>query len=165
MFSTCLCAIYQSNPKESHLLAAKRIFKYLRGSSFLGIWYPSHGNFKLQAFTDSDYGGCRLDRKSTSGSRQFLGGRLVGWTSKKQSCVSTSTAEVEYVVASSCCSQVLWMQTQLKDYGFKMKQIPIYCDSKSAIAISHIPMNHYMTKHIDIRYHFLKDNIQKGHIE
>ena len=165
MFSNCLCARFQANPKESHLLAVKRIFKYLKGSASLGIWYPSNGSFKLQAFTDSDYGGCRLDRKSTSGSCQFLGGRLVSWTSKKQSRVSTSTAEAEYVAAASCCSQVLWMKTQIKDYGVNMKQIPIYCDSKSAIAISHNPVNHSMTKHIDIRYHFLKDNIQKGHIE
>ncbi|KAL4573556.1 hypothetical protein LXL04_020366 [Taraxacum kok-saghyz] len=165
MFPTCLCARYQANPKELHEMAVKRIFKYLRVSPSLGLWYPSHGNYKLQAFIDSDYGGCQLDRKSTSGSCQFLGGCLVSWTSKKQFCVSTSTAEAEYVAASSCCSQVLWMQTQLKDYGYKMQQIPIYCDSKSAIAISHNPVNHSMTKHIDIRYHFLKDNIQKGHIE
>ncbi|KAI3510618.1 hypothetical protein L1887_17750 [Cichorium endivia] len=165
MFATCLCARYQANPKESHLLAVKRIFKYLRGTASLGIWYPAKGSFMLQAFTDSDYGGCKLDRKSTSGSCQFLGGKLVSWTSKKQSCVSTSTAEAEYVAAASCCSQVLWMETQLKNYGFKMQQVPIYCDSKSAIAISHNPVNHSMTKHIDIRYHFLKDNIQKGHIE
>ena len=165
MFSTCLCARFQANPKESHLIAVKRIFKYLRGTASLGIFYPANGKFDLQAFTDSDYGGCRLDRKSTSGSCQFLGGRLVSWTSKKQTCVSTSTAEAEYVAAASCCSQVLWMQTQLRDYGFKMLQVPIYCDSKSAIAISHNPVNHSMTKHIDIRYHFLKDNIQNGRIE
>ncbi|KAI3691004.1 hypothetical protein L2E82_49218 [Cichorium intybus] len=119
----------------------------------------------LNAFTDSDYGGCKLDRKSTSGSCQFLGGRLVSWSSKKQSCVSTSTAEAEYVAAASCCSQVIWMQTQLRDYGFRVSQIPIFCDSTSAIAISHNPVHHSMTKHIDIRYHFIKDNIQKGHIE
>ncbi|KAI3523294.1 hypothetical protein L1887_01354 [Cichorium endivia] len=165
MFATCLCARYQANPKESHLLVVKRIFKYLRGTTSLDIWYPTKGSFMLQAFTDSDYGGCKLDRKSTSGSCQFLGGKLVSWTSKKQSCVSTSTAEAEYIAAASCCSQVLWMETQLKDYEFKMQQVPIYCDSKSAISISHNPINHSMTNHIDIRYHFLKDNIRKGHIE
>ena len=79
-------------------MEAKRIFKYLKGTASLGLFYPAKGNFYLQAFTDSDYGGCKLDRKSTSGSCQFLGGRLVGWTSKKQTCVSTSTAEAEYVV-------------------------------------------------------------------
>jgi hypothetical protein len=165
MFSTCVCARYQANPMESHVVAVKRIFKYLKGTPKLGLWYPAKSDFQLNAFTDSDYGGCKLDRKSTSGSCQFLGGRLVSWTSKKQTCVSTSTAEAEYVAAASCCSQVIWMQTQLRDYGFKISQIPIFCDSTSAIAISHNPVHHSMTKHIDIRYHFLKDNIQKGHIE
>ncbi|KAI3700031.1 hypothetical protein L2E82_44644 [Cichorium intybus] len=165
MFSTCVCARYQANPMESHAIAVKRIFKYLKGTPSLGLWYPANSDFQHNAFTDSVYGGCRLDRKSTCGSCQFLGGRLVSWTSKKQSCVSTSTAEAEYVAAASCCSQVMWMQTQLRDYGYKVSQIPIFCDSTSAIAISHNPMQHSMTKHIDIRYHFLKDNIQKGHIE
>ena len=165
MFSTCVCARYQANPMESHVVAVKRIFKYLKGTPKLGLWYPAKSDFQLNAFTDSDYGGCKLDRKSTSGSCQFLGGRLVSWTSKKQTCVSTSTAEAEYVAAASCCSQVIWMQTQLRDYGFKISQIPIFCDSTSAIAISHNPVHHSMTKHIDIRYHFIKDNIQKGHIE
>ncbi|KAI3765276.1 hypothetical protein L2E82_15306 [Cichorium intybus] len=165
MFSTCVCARYQANPMESHVIAVKRIFKYLKGTPKLGLWYPAKSDFQLNAFTDSDYGGCKLDRKSTSGSCQFLGGRLVSWSSKKQSCVSTSTAEAEYVAAASCCSQVIWMQTQLRDYGFRVSQIPIFCDSTSAIAISHNPVHHSMTKHIDIRYHFIKDNIQKGHIE
>ncbi|KAJ9545138.1 hypothetical protein OSB04_024845 [Centaurea solstitialis] len=115
--------------------------------------------------TDSDYGGCKLDRKSTSGSCQFLGDKLVSWTSTEQNCVSTSTAEAEYVAAASCCSQVLWMKTQLLDYGYKLKRVPIYCDSESAIAITSNPVQHSKTKHIDIRYHFIKDNVEKGNIE
>ncbi|XP_023762221.1 uncharacterized mitochondrial protein AtMg00810-like [Lactuca sativa] len=107
MFSTCLCAHFQANPKESHLIEVKRIFKYLKRTAFMGLFYPAKGNFYLQTFIESDYGGCKFDRKSTTGSCQFLGGRLVSWTSKKQTCVSTSTAEAEYVAASSCCSQVL----------------------------------------------------------
>ncbi|KAJ9557528.1 hypothetical protein OSB04_012142 [Centaurea solstitialis] len=106
-----------------------------------------------------------MDRKSTSGHLQFLGNKLVSWASKKQQCVSTSTAESEYVAAASCCSQVLWMQSQLRDYGLEYKKIPIYCDSKSAIAISANPVQHSKTKHIDIRYHFLKDNVEKENIE
>ena len=117
------------------------------------------------AYTDSDYGGCKLDRKSTSGSCQFLGGKLVSWCSKKQNCVSTSTAEAEYVAAASCCSQVLWMKTQLKDYGGAINRIPILCDSKIAIAISENPVQHSKTKHIDIRYHFLKHHVEQGTIE
>ncbi|KAJ9567364.1 hypothetical protein OSB04_003330 [Centaurea solstitialis] len=165
MFATCVCARYQAKPKESHLAAVKRIFRYLKGTPYYGLWYPKGLGFELQAYSDADYGGCNMDRKSTSGHIQLLGNKLVSWASKKQQCVSTSTAESEYVAAASCCSQVLWMQTQLQDYGFVYKKIPIYCDSKSAIAISANPVQHSKTKHIDIRYHFLKDNVEKENIE
>ncbi|KAJ9557060.1 hypothetical protein OSB04_011674 [Centaurea solstitialis] len=165
MFSTCFCARFQANPKESHLAAVKRILRYLKGTAEMGLWYPKDSSFELISFTDSDYGGCKLDRKSTSGSCQFLGDKLVSWTSKKQNCVSTSTAEAEYVAAASCCSQVLWMKTQLLDYGYKLKRVPIYCDSESAIAITSNPVQHSKTKHIDFRYHFIKDNVEKGNIE
>ncbi|KAJ9544963.1 hypothetical protein OSB04_024670 [Centaurea solstitialis] len=165
MFATCFCARFQANPKESHLAAVKRILRYLKGTPELGLWYSKDSSFELISFTDSDYGGCKLDRKSTSGSCQFLGDKLVSWTSKKQNCVSTSTAEAEYVAAASCCSQVLWMKTQLLDYGYKLKRVPIYCDSESAIAITSNPVQHSKTKHIDIRYHFIKDNVEKGNIE
>ncbi|KAJ9544670.1 hypothetical protein OSB04_024377 [Centaurea solstitialis] len=162
MFSTCFCARFQANPKESHLAAVKRILRYLKGTPEVGLWYPKDSSFELISFTDSDYGGCKLDRKSTSGSCQFLGDKLVSWTSKKQNCVSTSTAEAEYVAATSCCSQVLWMKTQLLDYGYKLKRVPIYCDSENAIAITSNPVQHSKTKHIDIHYHFIKDNVEKG---
>jgi hypothetical protein len=165
MFSTCICARYQANPKESHLSAVKRILRYLKKTPTLGLWYPLHSSFDLVAYTDSDYGGCQVDRKSTSGSCQFLGGKLVSWSSKKQNCVSTSTAEAEYVAAASCCSQALWMQTQLRDYGYSLDKIPILCDSKSAIAISANPVQHSKTKHIDIRYHFLKHHVEEGNVE
>ncbi|KAJ9552664.1 hypothetical protein OSB04_016709 [Centaurea solstitialis] len=165
MFATCFCARFQANPKESHLAAVKRILRYLKRTPEMGLWYPKDSSFELISFTDSDYGGCKLDRKSTSGSCQFLGDKLVSWTSKKQNCISTSTAEAEYVAAASCCSQVLWMKTQVLDYGYKLKRVPIYCDSESAIAITSNPVQHSKTKHIDIRYHFIKDNVEKGNIE
>ncbi|KAI3747152.1 hypothetical protein L6452_09599 [Arctium lappa] len=138
-------------PKESHLAAVRRIFRYLKGTADLGLWYPKDTGFQLTAYSDADHAGCMLDRKSTSGHVQFLGDKLVSWASKKQLCVSTSTAEAEYVAAASCCSQVLWMRTQLRDYGFKYDKIPIYYDSKSSIAISANPVQHTNTKHIDVR--------------
>ena len=104
MFVVCVCARFQANPKMPHLHAVKRIFKYLKGKSKLGLWYPRDSPFELKAYTDSDYGGANLDRKSTSGGCQFLGERLVTWQCKKQTTVSTSTAETEYVAASSCCA-------------------------------------------------------------
>nr|GEW50007.1 uncharacterized mitochondrial protein AtMg00810-like [Tanacetum cinerariifolium] len=136
MFVTCMCARYQANPNEHHVSAVKRIFRYLIGTINLGLWYPKDFGFNLTAYSDADHAGCHLDRKSTSGSVQFLGDKLVCWSSKKQNCVSISIAESEYVTVSSCCAQLLWMHTQLTDYGFFYDKVPIYCDLKSAIAIS-----------------------------
>ncbi|KAJ9561686.1 hypothetical protein OSB04_006846 [Centaurea solstitialis] len=165
MFATCFCARFQANPKESHMMAFKRILRYLKGTANRGLWYPKESGFELVAFSDADHGGCQLDRKNTSGHVQFLGDKLVSWGSKKQHCVSTSTVEAEYVAAASCCSQVLWMRTQLRDYSYNFNHIPIYCDSKSAIAITCNPVQHTRTKHIDIRYHFIKDHVERGTIE
>ncbi|GJW03382.1 retrovirus-related pol polyprotein from transposon TNT 1-94 [Tanacetum coccineum] len=121
--------------------------------------------FKLIAYSDADHAGCKDDYKSTSGGLQFLGGKLVSWSSKKQDCTAMSTAEAEYVSLSACCAQVIWMRTQLLDYGYKYNRIPMYCDSKSAIAISCNPVQHSKTKHIDIRYHFIKEHVEKGTVE
>ena len=165
MFATCLCARFQSDPKESHLIAVKRIFRYLKGTPNLGIWYPKDTGFDLIGYTDSDFAGCKIDRKSTSGSCQFLGRRLVSWYSKKQHSVSTSTAEAEYIAAGSCCAQILWMRNQLRDYGLLLTKIPIFCDNTSAIAISNNPVQHSRTKHIDIRYHFIREHVMNGTVE
>nr|GFA19561.1 retrovirus-related Pol polyprotein from transposon TNT 1-94 [Tanacetum cinerariifolium] len=165
MFATCMCVRYQENPNELHVSAVKMIFRYLKGTINLGLWYPKDSGFDLTAYSDVDHAGCHLDRKSTSGSVQFLGNKLMCWSSKKQNCVSISKAEFEYVVVSSCCAQVLWMRTQLTDYGFFYDKVPIYCDSKSAIAISCNPVQHTRTKHIDVRYHFIKDHVENGTIE
>ncbi|GJT95818.1 retrovirus-related pol polyprotein from transposon TNT 1-94, partial [Tanacetum coccineum] len=163
-FSTCLCARYQANPKESHLVAVKRIFRYLKGTPNLGLWYPKGSGFDLKAYSDSDYAGCNLDRKSTSGGCQILGGKLVCWSAKKQSSVAMSSAEAEYV-AAGCCAQVLWIKSQLADYDVLYDKVPIFCDNTSVIAISNNPVLHSRTKHIDIRYHFIRDHILKGDIE
>nr|GEX87303.1 hypothetical protein [Tanacetum cinerariifolium] len=114
---------------------------------------------------DADYVGCKDSFKSTSSGAQFLGEKMVSWSSKKQDCTALSTAEAEYVSLSACCAQVLWMQTQLTDYGFIFKKIPIYCDSKSALAISCNPVQHPRTKHIAVRYHFIKEHVEKGTTE
>nr|GEV77054.1 uncharacterized mitochondrial protein AtMg00810-like [Tanacetum cinerariifolium] len=136
MFATCMCARNQANPNEHHVSAIKRIFRCLKGTINLGLWYLKDSGFDLTAYSDADHAVCHLDRKSTSGSVQLLGDKLVCWSSKKQNWVSISIAESEYVVVSGCCAQVLWMRTQLTDYGFFFDKVSIYCDSKSAIAIS-----------------------------
>nr|GFA59595.1 retrovirus-related Pol polyprotein from transposon TNT 1-94 [Tanacetum cinerariifolium] len=164
MFATCKCARYQANPNEHHVSAVKRIFRYLKGTINLSHWYLKDSGFDLTAYSDADHAGCHLDRKSTSGSVQ-LGDKFVCWSTKKQNCVCISTAESEFVVVSSCCAQVLWMRTQLTDYGFFYDKVPIYYDSKSAISISCNSVQHARTKHIDVRYHFIKDHVEKGTIE
>nr|GEY43714.1 retrovirus-related Pol polyprotein from transposon TNT 1-94 [Tanacetum cinerariifolium] len=122
-------------------------------------------SFELTGFLDADYAGCKDTFKSTFGGAQFLGEKLVSWSSKKQDCTALSTAEAEYVYLSACCAQVLWMRIQLTDYGFHFNNTPIYCDSKSAISISCNPVQHSRTKHIAVRYHFIKEHVEKGTIE
>ncbi|GJU54752.1 retrovirus-related pol polyprotein from transposon TNT 1-94 [Tanacetum coccineum] len=163
--ATCLCARYQAKPTEKHLKEVKRIFRYLRGTVNTGLWYSKDSGIELTGFSDADYAGCKDTFKSTSGGAQFLGEKLVSWSSKKQDCTALSTAEAEYVSLSVCCAQVLWMRTQLTDYGFHFNKIPIYCDSKSAIAISCNPVQHSRTKHIAVRYHFIKEHVEMGTIE
>nr|GEU36958.1 retrovirus-related Pol polyprotein from transposon TNT 1-94 [Tanacetum cinerariifolium] len=161
--ATCYCACYQAKPTEKHLTAVKRIFRYLKDTINMGHWYPKDTGFELTAFSDLDHAGCLDSRKSTSGGIQFLGGdKLVSWSSKKQDCTLMSSAEAEYVSLSTCSTQVLWMRTQLTNYGFHFDKIPMYRDSKAAIAISCNPVQYSRTKHIDVRYHFIKEKVENG---
>jgi hypothetical protein len=164
MFSVCLCARYQSNPKESHLKAVKRIFRYLNHTHDFGLFYPKSSTFDLVTYSDADFAGCKSDRKSTSGTCHFVGHSLVSWFSKKQNSVSLSTTEAEYIAASLACAQLLWMKQTLLDYGVSCNVSHIYCDNTSAINLSKNPVHHSRTKHIDIRHHFLRDHVLKGDI-
>jgi hypothetical protein len=131
----------------------------------LGFGTPKGSTFDLIGYSDADYVGCKIDRKSTSGTCQFLGRSLVSWASKKQNSVSLSTAEAEYIVAGHCCAQLLWMRQTLRDYGSKLSKVPLLCDNESAICMVDNTVEHSRTKHIDIQYHFLKDHQQKGDIK
>nr|GEU74083.1 hypothetical protein [Tanacetum cinerariifolium] len=156
--ATCYCGRYQAKPTEKHLTAVKWIFRYLKDTINMGLWYPKDTDtihmghwypkdtgFELTAFSDLDHADCLDSRKSTSVGIQFLGGdKLVSCSSKKQDCTSMSFAEAE----SACCDQVLWLRTQLTDYGFHINKIPMYCDSKAAIAISCNPVQHSRTKEL-----------------
>ena len=165
MLSVCMCARFQAAPKECHLVAVKRILRYLVHTPNLGLWYPKGARFDLIGYSDADYAGCKVDRKSTSGTYQFLGRSLVSWSSKKQNSVALSTAEAEYVSAGSCCAQLLWIKQSLQDYGLNVSKVPLLCDNESAIKIANNPVQHSRTKHIDIRHHFLRDHSTKGDIE
>ncbi|GJT69248.1 retrovirus-related pol polyprotein from transposon TNT 1-94 [Tanacetum coccineum] len=160
-----LYARYQSNPKESHLIAMKRILKYLKGTPTLGLYYPKCSRFNLKRDSDSGYAGCNMDRKITLGASQILGGKLVCWSAKKQQLVAMFSPEAEYVADAGCCANILWMKSQLSDYDIHYKMVPIFCDNTSAISISNNPVLHSRTKHIDIRYHFIRDHILKVDIE
>ena len=137
----------------------------MKGRPRFGLWYPRDSNFDLFAFSDSNFGGTDHDRKSTSAGCQFLGDRLISWQCKKQQTVAISTAEAEYVAASPSCSQVVWMQHQLQDYGLTYLNTTIYCDNDAAIQIVKNPVFHSKTKHIDIKVHFIRDCFDRGLIK
>ncbi|GJV62290.1 putative ribonuclease H-like domain-containing protein [Tanacetum coccineum] len=139
MFAVCACARFQVTTKMSHLHAMKRIFRYLKGQPKLGLWYPRDSPFDLEAFFDRYYAGASLDRKSTIGA--------------------------EYVVAANCCGHVLWIQNQMLDYGFNFMNTMIYIDNERTICIVKNPMFHSKTKHIEIRYHFIRDSYEKRLIQ
>jgi hypothetical protein len=165
MLSVCMCARFQSDPKECPLVAVKRILRYLVSTPCFRIWYPKGYTFDLIRYLDSDYAGCKVDRKSTSGTCQFLGSSLVSWSSKKQTSIALSTVEAEYVAAGQCCAQLLWMRQTLWDFGYNLSKVPLLCDNESAIRLADNPVEYNCTKHIDIRHHFLRDHQQKGDID
>ncbi|GJR56099.1 putative ribonuclease H-like domain-containing protein [Tanacetum coccineum] len=136
MFVVCACARFQVTPKVSHLHAVKRIFRYLKGQPKLGLWYPKDSPFYLEAYTVSDYAGASLDKKSTIGGCQFLGGRLISWQCKKQTIVANSTTEEKF-----------------------------HGDNESTICIVKNPMFYSKTKHIEIRHHFIRDSNEKKLIQ
>ncbi|GJX24590.1 putative ribonuclease H-like domain-containing protein [Tanacetum coccineum] len=163
-----------STPIETHKPLVKdeeaadvdvHLYRYLKGKPKLGLWYPRESSFDLVAYSDSDYGGANLDRKSTTGGCQFLGHRLISWQCKKQTIVATSTTEAEYVAAANCCGQVLWIQNQMLDYGFNFMNTRIYIDNESTICIVKNPVFHSKTKHIEIRHHFIRDAYEKKLIQ
>jgi hypothetical protein len=166
MLSICICARFQSDPKECHLVAVKRILRYLVSTPCFRIWYPKGSTFDLIGYSDSNYVGCKVDRKNTSGTCQFLGRSLVSWSSKKQKTfVALSTAKAEYVAAGQCCAQLLCMRQTIRDFGYNLSKVPVLCDNESAIRLVDNSVEHSRTKHIDIRHHFLRDHQQRGDID
>nr|AAK02025.2 Putative copia-type pol polyprotein [Oryza sativa]AAP52042.1 retrotransposon protein, putative, unclassified [Oryza sativa Japonica Group] len=135
-FVVCLCARFQASPRASHRQPVKQIMRYLNHTLEFGIWYSTSSSICLSGYFDADFGGCRIDRKNTSGTCHFLGTSLIVWSSRKQSSVAQSTAESEYVAAASCCSHIFWLLSTLKDYGLTFEKVPLFCDNISAINIA-----------------------------
>ena len=151
------------NPTEIHLLAAKRILRYLQGTRDFGLFYKKGEKSDLFGFTDSDYAGDQDDRRSTSGYVFMLGTGAVSWSSKKQPIVTLSTTEAEFVAATACACQAIWLKKLLEELQFKEdKPTLIYCDNSSAIKLSKNPVLHGRSKHIDVKYHFLRDLTNDG---
>ncbi|GJW79966.1 copia protein, partial [Tanacetum coccineum] len=139
IYAVCLCAWYQAQPTEKHLNVVKQIFRYLKGTINMSLWYSKDNGMSLTPY--ADHAGCQDTRRSTSGSAQFLGDKLVSWSSKKQKC------------------------TAISNYGFQFNKIPLYCDNKSAIALCCNNVQHSRAKHIDVRYHFIKEQVNNGIVE
>ncbi|WVZ70690.1 hypothetical protein U9M48_019333 [Paspalum notatum var. saurae] len=152
-FAVCLCARYQASPRTSHRQAVKCIFSLVFGTARVLL--------SLRGFSDADHAGCRIDRKSTSGTCQLLGTSLVSWSSRKQACIPVYHRSRVY----SCCSQLLWMKATLSDFGLRFGRIPLLVDSTSAISVAKNTVLHSRTKHIDVRFYYLRDHYEKGDID
>ncbi|GKD23121.1 retrovirus-related pol polyprotein from transposon TNT 1-94, partial [Tanacetum coccineum] len=139
VFAVCICAWYQAKPTEKPLHTIKQIFQYLRGTINMGLWYSKDTIIALTSYVDVDHAGCQDTRRSTSSSGQFLGDRLVSWSSKKKKSTNISSTKAEYIALSGCCAQILWMRSQLTDYRFAFKKIPLY--------------------------HFIKEQVENGVVE
>ncbi|GAA0165518.1 transmembrane signal receptor [Lithospermum erythrorhizon] len=158
--SVGVCARYHAAPKEHHLNLVKRIIKYIQGTLNHGLLYTFDTNSSFVGYYDVDYAGNIVDRKSTSGGCFFLENNLVSWFSRKQNYVSLSTAEVEYIVVGSGCTQLLWMKQMLEEYGVNPGFMTLYCDNMSSISISKNPVQHSRIKHIDIRHYFIREVVE-----
>nr|GFA31609.1 hypothetical protein [Tanacetum cinerariifolium] len=177
-FAICMRARYQVRPTEKHVHAVKRIFRYLRGTVHRGLWYSKDSSVALTVFVDADHACCQDTRQSTSCSVQFLGERFISWSSKRKKSAVISSMEAEYITLSGCCAQILWMRSQLSDYGLGFNKIPMYCDNKNyGLVFNKIPMycdnksvitlccnnvQHSRSKNIDIRYHIIKEQVEQG---
>lgn len=163
MFVVCLLSQFMAVPTESHMLAAKRVLRYIKGTVDYGVLYKRGGDDELFGFTDSDYAGDVDDRKSTSGYVFMLGEGAVSWSSRKQPVVTLSTTEAEFVAAASCACQGIWMRRVLEILGHTQRQCTtLFCDNSSTIKLSKNPVLHGRSKHIDVRFHFLRDLTKNG---
>ena len=166
MYGVSLISRYMESPTEIHLLAAKRILRYLQGTKDFGLFYKKGEKSDLIGFFDSDYAGDQDDRKSTSGYVFILGTGVISWSSRKQKIVTLSTSEEEFVAATACACQAIWLRKILEELRFKQKGATIiFCDNNSAIKLSKNPVLHGRSKHIDVKYYFLRDLNNEGTVE
>ena len=164
-FAVSLVSQFMHQPKEAHLQAALRIVQYLKGTPGRGILFKRNKSVSLEAYTDADYAGSVVDRRSTTGYCTFLGGNLVTWKSKKQSVVARSSAKAEFRAMAQGICELLWLKIILEDLKIRWDEpMRLYCDNKSAISIAHNPVQHDRTKHIEVDRHFIKEKLDSGMI-
>jgi len=162
-FDVSVVSQFMHDPREMHLQAVNRILQYLKGSPGKGILFKRGGNMVLEAYTDADYAGSLVDRRSSSGYCTFLGGNLVTWRSKKQNVVARSSAESEFRSMAMGVCELLWLKIILDDLKIRWEgPMRLYCDNKSAISIAHNPVQHDRTKHIEVDRHFIKEKLDNG---
>ncbi|KAK6160456.1 hypothetical protein DH2020_003837 [Rehmannia glutinosa] len=165
LFGVVLVSRHMEAPTTSHLKVAKRILQYIKGTIDHGIFYTSSHNFKLVGYCDSDWAGEVDSRKSTTGFVFFMGSSAFTWNSKKQLIVTHSTCEAEYVATPSYVCHAIWLRSLLKELSLSQEDPTLFmCDNTSAIAITQNPVLHSRTNHIDVRYHFIRDHVEKKDI-
>jgi len=161
-----LVSRYLEAPTVTHLKTAKRILRYIKGTLDFGLLYLPSNDFRLKGYCDSDWAGDVDDRRSTSGFVFYMGDAAFTWSSKKQPIVTLSTCEAEYVAVSSCVTQAIWLRYLLKELHFEQKEATdIGVDNKSAIALAKNPLFHERSKHIDTKYHFLRDHVASKEVQ
>lgn len=164
-FSVSVVSQFMHSPEEEHLEAVYRILRYLKRTPGKGLLFKKGGEIQVEAYTDADWAGSTIDRRSTSGMCTFVGGNLVTWRSKKQSVVSRSSAEAEYRAVALGMCELLWLKKLLTELNIEIKRpMKLYSDSKAAISIANNPVQHDRTKHVEIDRHFIKEKLVSGAI-
>ena len=164
-YSVGIVSRYMEDPKQSHWKAIKRILRYIQGTKSLGLFYSSTTDYNLVGYSDSDWCGDVDDRKSTSGYLFFMGETAFTWYSKKQPIVSLSTCEAEYVSASYCVCHAIWLRRLLGELKIpQQRSTEIRIDNKSAIELAKNPVHHERSKHIDVRFHFIREHVKEKNV-
>jgi hypothetical protein len=153
---------FMSQSRQTHWIATKHVLRYLRGTVGYGLRYASSVDLSLQGYADADWAGSAVDRKSTSGCCFTLGSAMVSWCSRKQSSVALSTAEAEYIALSVAVREAVWLHKLLTDlFDHEMDPTTIHCDNQSCVKLSENPVFHDRSKHIEIKYHYIRDMVQR----
>ena len=164
-YSVHVLSRFMHQPRKLHMEAALRVARYLKNAPGQGLFFSSNSDFKLRAYCDSDWAGCPITRRSTTGYCVFLGPSLVSWRSKRQKPVSLSSAEAEYRAMTGACCELTWLRHLLKDLGVLIQEPAfLYCDNKAALHIAANPVFHERTRHIEMDCHYIRDKIQDGSV-